>query len=189
MESLRPIFWGQGMFLQPQHFQQQNFYHEARLHSYLHWLYPFCWGLWSLSLHETALQNFQFEIERCDLVTCEGTMVRFQGDAFPSNARIAPRSFEAHLDAGGQSLGVYLGLKRLQWEENNLGTDDALSGNGTTVEQHRRFSVKDRLTPNLFAEDAQGSSLKYLMHEVHLLFETEIEHAEEDYELIKIAYC
>ena len=30
MEPLHPIFWGQGMVLQPQHFQQQDCYHEAR---------------------------------------------------------------------------------------------------------------------------------------------------------------
>ena len=40
MEPLHPIFWGQGMFLQPQHFQQQDRYHEARVRRSLHWLAP-----------------------------------------------------------------------------------------------------------------------------------------------------
>src|SRR5215510_14338624 len=55
MGPLRPIFWGQGMFLQPQHFQQHDCYHEARLQRYLHWLFPFCWGVKSLVINETAL--------------------------------------------------------------------------------------------------------------------------------------
>ena len=80
MDQLRPIFWGQGMFLQPQHFQQQDSYHEARLRCYLHWLSPFCWGVKTLVLNETALRNFTFEIEQCELVTWEGTLVRFQGE-------------------------------------------------------------------------------------------------------------
>jgi len=36
MELPRPIFWGQGMFLQPQHFRRQDGYHEARIRRYLH---------------------------------------------------------------------------------------------------------------------------------------------------------
>ena len=45
MELPRPIFWGQGMFLQPQHFQQQDCYHEARLRRYMQWVSPFYWGI------------------------------------------------------------------------------------------------------------------------------------------------
>ena len=36
MELLRPFFGGQGRFLQPQHFQRQDGYHEARVRRYLH---------------------------------------------------------------------------------------------------------------------------------------------------------
>ena len=36
MELLRPIFWSQGMFLQPQHFRRQDGYHAARIRRYLH---------------------------------------------------------------------------------------------------------------------------------------------------------
>ena len=44
MERLRPVFWGQGMFLQPEHFQQQDQYHEARLTQYVQMMSPFAWG-------------------------------------------------------------------------------------------------------------------------------------------------
>lgn len=186
MEPLCPIFWGQGMFLQPQHFQQQDNYHEVRLRSYLHLLNPFCWGVKSLSINETALQNFEFDVEHCELVTLEGTIIRFQGEFLPSNARIAPRAFETFLASGEQPLGVYLALKRWQWEESNIEMTDALSGNGAATERHRRFSVKEWLTPDLFAEDGQGSSLKYLVHDVQLLFEPETAEAQ-DYELVKLA--
>ena len=96
MEPLRPILWGQGMFLQPQHFQQQDCYHEARLRRYMHWLFPFSWGVKSLVIREAALQTFVCEIERCELVTWDGTLVCFQGDALPSNATLRPRSLRTH---------------------------------------------------------------------------------------------
>jgi type VI secretion system protein ImpJ len=187
MEPLRPIFWGQGMFLQPQHFQQQDCYHEARIRRYLHWLYPFCWGVRSLSINETALRNFMFEIEQCELVTWDGTIVRFQGEALPSNARIVPRSFEGALDPGARPLSVYLGLKRLQWEEENIYSRSELADNATAAEKHRRFSLQEAETPDLFARDGQNTSLQYLLHEVRLFFEPDAAVQSQDYELVKIA--
>ena len=121
MELLRPVFWGQGMFLQPQHFQQQDRYHEARLQRALQLLVPFCWGVKSLAINETALRTCICEVERCELVTWDGTLLRLHDDALPGNARILPRTFEEALAPEGHPLGVYLGLRRLQWETNNLG--------------------------------------------------------------------
>ncbi|HEX9869690.1 MAG TPA: type VI secretion system baseplate subunit TssK [Candidatus Tectomicrobia bacterium] len=187
MDQLRPIFWGQGMFLQPQHFQQQDSYHEARLRGYLHWLYPFCWGVKSLVINEPALRNFMFEIELCELVTWDGTIVRFQGETLPSNARIVPRSFEPALDPGGRPLGVFLGLKRRQWEEDNVYVRREPGRNEAAGEKQRRYSLQELETPDLFAENGQNSSLQYLMHEVRLLFDQDTAVHSEDYELVKIA--
>jgi len=175
------------MFLQPQHFQQQDCYHEARIRRYLHWLYPFCWGVRSLSINETALRNFMFEIEQCELVTWDGTIVRFQGETLPSNARIVPRSFEGTLDPGGRPLSVHLGLKRLQWEEENIYSRSALADDGSAAEKHRRFSLQEAETPDLFARDGQNTSLQYLLHEVRLFFEPDAAVQSQDYELVKIA--
>ena len=187
MEPLRPIFWGQGMFLQPQHFQQQDCYHEARLRRYFHWLSPFCWGVKSLSIREAALQNFVFEIEQCEMMTWDGTILRFQGGTLPSNAIIRTRSFAGDLTAGGRPLGVYLGLKRLQMEEHNLSTRQGPDNNATVVEQGRRFSLQELEVPDLFAEDGQSCALQYLMHEVRLFFDSDAAVQTHDYELVKIA--
>lgn len=186
MEAFRPLFWGQGLFLQPQHFQQMDRYHEARLLHYVHLIQPFCWGLRSLSINETALRNFVFEIQRCDMVTREGTIVRFQTASLPGNAHIIPRSFETALaSAENRPLGVYLGLKRLQWDENNLTIDDEALSHRTETKPPRRFRVQETLTPD-FCEDDERSALKYLTHEALLLFEDEAAQSQ-DYELVKIA--
>src|SRR5262249_37415898 len=184
MEPLRPIFWGQGIFLQPQHFQQQDGYHEARVRRYLHWLTPFAWGVKSLVIREAALQNFVCDIERCELVTWDGTLVCFQGDAGPSNATLRPRSFEDALDAGGRPLGVYLGLKRLQWEERNLYEPDGHTPRG---DKSRRFSLQESEVPDLLAVDDQGCTVHYLIYEVQLCCESDAAVHTHDYELIKVA--
>jgi type VI secretion system protein ImpJ len=186
MEPLRPIFWGQGMFLQPQHFQQQDCYNEARLQRALQFLSPFCWGIHSLVVNETALCNFRFEIEQCELITWEGTLLRFQDNTLSSNARILPRVFEAALDPGGRPLGVYLGVKRLQWEQTNVELRNRGAWNGAAAAQPRRFSIHECPTPDLFAEEGQGCPVQYLCYDVHILLENEVSH-HQDYELVKIA--
>lgn len=186
MDQLRPIFWGQGMFLQPQHFQQQDGYHEARLRRYMHALYPFCWGLKSLQIDEAGLQNFRFEIEQCELITWEGSIVRFQRHTYPSNARLHPRTFEAALDPGGKPLGVYLGLKQLQGEEHNVYPREPSTGEMAAPDKRRRYSLYEAPTPDLLTPNGRGTPLQYLMYEMQILFADEIESAQ-DYELVKIA--
>jgi type VI secretion system protein ImpJ len=174
------------MFLQPQHFQQQDGYHEARLRHYLHLLHPFCWGVKSLVVNESALRNFMFEIEQCELVTWDGALIRFQADPLPSNASIVPRPFEASLPAEGRPLAVYLGLKRLRWEENNV---DARAGSrldGVGAETYQRYSIQEIDTPDPFTADGQSCKLQYLMHEMRLFFGEDATVRSADYELLKI---
>lgn len=188
MEPLRPIFWGQGMFLQPQHFQQQDCYHEARLRRYLHLLHPFCWGVQSLVINETALRTFVFEVEQCEMVTWNGTIVRFQVEPLPGNARLVPRSFEDALDARGKPLGVYLGLKRLQLEERNVDAHPRFDEDeGVGMESYRRFRLEEADTPDLFAGDGHTSKLQYLVHELRIILDGDAVIRTQDYELVKIA--
>jgi type VI secretion system protein ImpJ len=173
------------MFLQPQHFQQQDRYHETRLQRALQLLVPFCWGVKSLAINETALRTFLCEVERCELVTWDGTLLRLHDDALPGNARILPRTFEEALAPEGHPLGVYLGLRRLQWETNNLGMSHG-GCNGAPAMQPRRYSLQEVRTPDLYSDDGPGETLHYLIHDVRLLFDTDLAQAQE-YELVKIA--
>src|SRR5690348_10980817 len=50
------VLWGEGLFLRPQHFQQQDRYHEARLNDTAHALHPYCWGVRKLELDHDALK-------------------------------------------------------------------------------------------------------------------------------------
>jgi type VI secretion system protein ImpJ len=189
MERLRPVFWGQGMFLQPQHFQQQDAYHEGRLRQLFHFFLPHCWGVKSLTVNESALRNFIFEVEQCDLVTWDGTLLRFRGESAPSNARIEPRSFEQHLDPTGRPLNVYVGLRRIQLEESNLDEHPGVDG-GQAAQQngrrHKRFLLQESEMPDLCTGERQTCVLHQLIYEPYILFDVPASRSE-DYELVKIA--
>ena len=48
------VLWGEGLFLRPQHFQQQDRYHEHRLHRSVKAVHPYAWGVDRLSIVQFA---------------------------------------------------------------------------------------------------------------------------------------
>jgi len=185
MEPLRPLFWGQGLLLQPQHFQQQDEYHDARLHNLLRVFAPFCWGVNSLRINETALQNFVFDVEGCEVVTFDGSLLRFGPDFQPGTARLAPRSFEHDFDPSGKPLSVYLGVRRLQFGESNVGSRNG-EGNASAAGVHRRYVLEESEIPDLSVGNDHTCQVQYLVHDAQILFDVAAERAQ-DYELVKIA--
>jgi len=51
------VVWSEGMFLQPQHFQQQDRYFEGLVEGRCHSLIPYPWGLSALKLDEPQLRQ------------------------------------------------------------------------------------------------------------------------------------
>ena len=72
------VLWGEGLFLRPQHFQQQDQYHEARLHEIAGALHPYAWGVGSLKLDHDALANDTLRLSELSLIFQDGEKV---GDA------------------------------------------------------------------------------------------------------------
>lgn len=50
------VLWGEGLFLRPQHFQQQDAYHEWRLSQTTRLLHPYAWGVRHIKIDTEALQ-------------------------------------------------------------------------------------------------------------------------------------
>lgn len=51
------VLWGEGLFLRPQHFQQQDAYHEWRLAHMARLLHPYAWGLQQVQVDTDALRT------------------------------------------------------------------------------------------------------------------------------------
>ncbi len=113
--TVKPIYWRQGLFLQPQHFQQL----EMRNHSVVQRLVatrePHFWGVLNLTIHQAALTNEMLEVESGEFLFHDGTWV-----AMPENTRIQPRSFADKEYKEGKKLRAYLGLARMKQTESNV---------------------------------------------------------------------
>ncbi|MES2091042.1 MAG: type VI secretion system baseplate subunit TssK [Pseudomonadota bacterium] len=68
------ILWGEGLFLRPQHFQQQDAYHEWRLSQMSRLLHPYAWGVRHIKVDPDALQTGLLRILELQVVFPDGEL-------------------------------------------------------------------------------------------------------------------
>jgi len=85
----RPLFWHQGLFLQPQHFQLFDLSMRSLLSPFNNFLQPYFWGVSGLEIQKSALKNRSFTIIKGEFLFPDGTHA-----VFPGNALMNGRSFE-----------------------------------------------------------------------------------------------
>lgn len=71
------VIWSEGMFLQPQHFQQQNRYHEQLLESRISPLLGYYWGFKNLEVNSNALMLGKLQITSARGIFPDGTPFNF----------------------------------------------------------------------------------------------------------------
>ncbi len=107
MTIQRPLFWHQGLFLQPHHFQLLDLTSQSQLSPFRDFLMPYFWGVWELEIHRAALGNRSFNALKGEFLFPDGTHV-----VFPGNALIEPRSFDEAWVEGGKPFTVFIGLRK-----------------------------------------------------------------------------
>ena len=101
----KPI-WSQGMFMRPQHFQQQERYWEAFINDHVSGQRGYGWGLRRLEIDRAALELGRFEVTRLAVTLPDGTPLNAPGIAdLPP-----PRSFGA--EAQGKRVMLALPIRR-----------------------------------------------------------------------------
>ena len=110
MEDLRPIFWFQGLFLQPQHFQVWQRQNEVRLGETLAASRPHAWGILQLEINTDALLSSQLVLARCKAILPDGTRIDY-----PDCAECAPRLIDRNALSAEQPTSVYVGVRL--WDE------------------------------------------------------------------------
>lgn len=169
MKARKPILWNQGLFVKPQHFQQNDLYFQSLLLPVQAHLHPFFWGACRLSIQEAALKNKSFDILEGEFIFPDGTWV-----VVNDNAVLQPRSFkDAWVDLE-KPFKVYLGLRR--W--NHKGRNVTFPGDDEVQKASTRFITGNTLNEfeDIYqnAPAAQVKSLDYLLK---IFWEGELEDA------------
>lgn len=102
MAGNNKVVWSEGMFLQPQHFQQHDRYLETLLEARCAVLRPFAWGVITLKLDEGQLALGRFAVESARGVLPDGTPFAIPEEVDP------PTPLEVPVEA--KNAEIYLGV-------------------------------------------------------------------------------
>ena len=180
MNTKRPLFWHQGLFLQPQHFQYADAHNAWAATALDRGIHPNHWGVVELGLNEERLSSGVIELERATFLFRDGTLV-----SVPDNAVIATRDFRAAWGPDDSTFTVYVGLKRLVEADANV-TVVADRESATRVGTRFASLSETDPMPDLHQGKEGTVQVKTLHHVLRLFFERELDEAE-DYEIMPLA--
>lgn len=151
------MFWGEGLFLRPQHFQRQDAYHEARIQDLARSLQPFPWGLRRLRFDPQSLAGGSVRALELSAIFPDGETYEA-----PAHDQLPDALSLTDLPAGVQSTTVHLALPLLREHGGNCGNGEA------GAPQSVRYRQANLATPDLYT-DAAEAELGYLQKAVRLL--------------------
>ncbi|SPD75704.1 Type VI secretion protein, VC_A0114 family [uncultured Desulfobacterium sp.] len=175
----KPLFWHQGLFLQPHHFQLEDLHIQSLLTPFHRFLQPHFWGVAGLDIQQSALSNFSFSILKGEFLFPDMTHV-----VVPGNGVIEARTFDQAWVEGGKPFTVYVGLKKFNDSGENV---TVLSDSGKTTDVTTRFAAK--AAPEEVSDLHQGgpkAEVSRLEHVIRIFWETETDEVG-DYILMPVA--
>ena len=76
MSTKSKVVWSEGMFLRPQHFQQQDRYIESYVEGRCHTLQSYFWGFEELEIDSQLLKLGKISVTRCRAIFPDGTPIQ-----------------------------------------------------------------------------------------------------------------
>ncbi len=180
MNTKRPLYWHQGLFLQPQHLQYADAHHAWANTALDRGIHPNHWGVAELGINEERLNSGILEIERGTFLLRDGTLVEV-----PDNAIVSSRDFRSDWSVDEPSLTAYIGVKRMGNADANV---TVVSDREAAVRVGTRFaSLADAdPIPDLHQGREEAAHVKTMYFVLRLFWEHELETVE-DYEFLPIA--
>lgn len=157
MSRMSKIFWGEGLFLRPQHFQRQDAYHEGQVREMSSALHPYAWGLRQARFDVQSLASGTLRALQLSAIFPDG-----ESYAAPGDDELPEAVSLADLPAGVQSTTIHLALPLLKEHGGNCAESAAAA----------RFTQHNQVTLDLYT-DAAEAELAYLRKSVRLLTDDE----------------
>jgi len=179
LNTNKPLYWHQGLFLQPNHFQYQDAYNEFIQSVIRRTVAPLAWGVGSSRADIANLSSGQIAFTQLRVLFQDGTLF-----SYPENARLAGRLYDAPVWADrNKPLKVYLGVKKRN-EEPFVQREQS---SGAAVVSNSRFVIDaESATLTNRYEQAERVDAQVLSLEGRLWFETELDQAT-GYDLMPVA--
>ncbi|GAB6074649.1 type VI secretion system baseplate subunit TssK [Nautilia lithotrophica] len=166
---MKKIFWHQGLFLQPQHFQILESNIDEALKIFKDFAVYF-WGVRKVEFNNEAILNNELQLDDFEVVLKDASIVS------KDNSIV----FNKKLDGSGRQK-VYLGIKRFLDTDNVEVVDDL-----NNIKADKRFicDIRGEEINDMYST-SEKADVKFLKYAVRLFLENEINEINE-YELILI---
>lgn len=143
--SKAKILWGEGLFLRPQHFQQQDAHLEALVRHAMLSAQPYCWGIRTLDIDRDALGSGVLRLHRAELIFADGESYCAPGnDLLPEPVALNRASFTDGI------AEFHLAVRHLQDHGSNCAAVDTPVG--STRFAIDAITIPDRYTGAVEAE-------------------------------------
>ncbi|MFT3857868.1 MAG: type VI secretion system baseplate subunit TssK [Aquabacterium sp.] len=114
------ILWGEGLFLRPQHFQQQDAYHEWRLSQSMRTLHPYAWGIRHVKIDTDALQTGLLRVLEIQAVLPDGELFNAPTeDELPPPVALSALQDERAAQSGSEHV-IHLAMAPLRANGSNM---------------------------------------------------------------------
>lgn len=160
MQQAKRVLWGEGMFLRPQHFQQQALFLEQKTTALLQHARRYQWGLIQLKLDEQALKGGMVHLDQLALLFRDGTLYQA-----PANAALPLSRDLTTLPQLGIKTRLYACLANMQPYGGN-------TRSGDTSARPTRFTSQQSELGDLYTQ-AVDADISTLELDVRLLLEEE----------------
>ena len=179
MNKAQPIYWHQGMFLQPQHFQQSEQFLSGQFDVLRQNISPWLWGFIQLDVAQSSAAAKRVEILSAELLFQDGTYAKLD-----DNALLQPRSLEG-IDVDPETpLTAYIALRKPSPFEPNVTVIQEMTEVADV--KTRFFTLASPSQTNDIYSDSDPADTQNLTVKLEIVFETERE-AYSDYLLVPFA--
>jgi len=179
MNKFKSIYWHQGLFLKPHHFQYLYARQQEENFKLKQMSQTFFWGISKLDINKKELLNKNIVIEQLELIFRDGTTI-----SFPDNAAVASRAFDDKDDELDDNLKIYIGLKSFNKNGVNvteLDSFDDLEGIDTRFISNSEASDVN----NLYHKD-ESAQIQFMDYCLKIFFEDETENLN-SYQIMPLA--
>jgi type VI secretion system ImpJ/VasE family protein len=170
MDSLRRVYWSDGLFLTPQVFQQQDAFHMGMWKVLWRAMGPNAWGIRQIEIREEALRAGELDVASLEVITRHGDVLRFGIEGQESNCIVLPRSFGEDGLASAE-VGVYLAIATRDAHRDNIA--DRASVTQGSAEPARFVSAEREASDDFHPASADPSTLDMADFVVRFIFDTD----------------
>lgn len=173
----QPVFWHQGLFLQPQHLQQHDQWVNGLNEPIYDYFIPHSWGVGSITINESLLTAGIFSLEKGTFIFQDHTCIDIT-----QNSLVDATSFDEQWVERNKPLAVFIGLRKL--DSHRYNTTSAL--NDTSSERDTRFTESGREDVEDIYSGGQPANVATMQYNLKIFFSHDTEE-KDGYFLIQIA--